>query len=629
MVSDFAAEWPLVSDTLWDFETRQIRLDGLSVNAASRFGMVIAQPNFAWEMDGQVPDHIAAPNRKPQITAVEKAFQVRAAESQSRGIPVPFVLFPEGAIPIREPDGLECVRDQMAVATGEVVFIAGLEGVTPDELADLVKRFPPSEEIAAPALEGGAFANICVIVVKYAQGSMRWHYQAKLAPSQWEDGRNMASGKRVLYFVAPRLAFVCLICFDQIAARMDETLVKALCRKLCQQGGSFAAALDFVFVPQYNPKPTSSSFAQAANLILNYDDRLLKNDLTSVVAINRAAISQEPGEFGLCGIHYKGGRWQVPDRDIGPRGYALEKMNGVVSAIFRKRTGSIHVCELVPPPFNVGHPGDPRHPLLHVKSYLLPLQCDEPDCPCPEGQDPSAGNYVQCDPIPCKLRDTLLTALPVNDVKNRWAASDRPQSDRLAANYKAVRQRLLTLTCGRAGELLDLLFLARALKKGNPDTWQPERECDAVVELASALSVLSQIGQLEFKTRPYWTAELGGVAAVVVLDGGNEKYCDNLEQEYLKAFEDAYYASDTRKRPVLFVALRSRGHVQSMVKQDDLDIARPRNWALWGTGDTPFKPFRLKAFLCKQDLFEEARRADSVTEFMREKVGDVLWKSVI
>ena len=262
-------------------------MDGLSTDSGQKLGVVLVQPEYELILDGEVPFRISETNRETQTKLIEKAFQIRKAESQDREVPIPFILFPEGAIPVCDPDGLDCLSQQMTEAQGDVIFIGGLEGLSPKELKHLVNRFPPKVDVARPDFDAvGTFVNTCVIVIKPDGGDLAWHFQAKLAPSQWEQGRDMAKGKRLLYFLSNRLAFVCQICFDHIATDGTNALNLTLCHSLIKCTQPLAAPLNFVFVPQLNPKPKDACVRRNTGHILNFQDTQLSNHLTSVVMVN-------------------------------------------------------------------------------------------------------------------------------------------------------------------------------------------------------------------------------------------------------------------------------------------------------------------------------------------------------
>jgi hypothetical protein len=119
-----------MTDGAWDFEVRRIDLGGLNVDAGRNMGLVIVQPEYELVPDGAVPFRLARECRETQTALIKQAFEIRAAEAQQRNVPVPFVLFPEGAIPVGDPDALGFVRQQIEDAQGDLIFIGGLEGLS-------------------------------------------------------------------------------------------------------------------------------------------------------------------------------------------------------------------------------------------------------------------------------------------------------------------------------------------------------------------------------------------------------------------------------------------------------------------------------------------------------------------
>jgi len=609
-------------DDSWDFEVERVNLDRFSIDAGQRLGMVIIQPEYELVPDAAIPFRISGICREAQKALIEKAFQIREGENQERRVPIPFILFPEAAIPVSDPDGLECLRQQMQQAEGEVVFIGGLEGLTPQQAHEVANTFAPGVDAAKPVFTAGAFVNLCVIAVKSVDGPLSWHFQAKLRPSQWEQPRNMAHGQRVLYFTAPRIAFLCQICFDHITMEGEESLNIALCRKLIThtQPGD-AAALDFVFLPQCNQQPGHISIRQNASRLINYQDRAFKNDMLAIVVINKAANVQEPSEYGRSGFHYRAGRWQIPILDIGPKGYELSDSDDLTSAVFRKRTHAIHVATLVPPSHNIGDSGNPRQPLENPRSYLIKEGCDPAACSCLPGTSCAVGTFVECDCLPCRLRDVLISALPTKDEKKRWQGFDVGQSQLLERHYGEIRKDLFMLRCGRARELVHLLLHMHKDGSTNPDLWSG-LQFEAVVEMLSALSVLAELKPVNFETSPQWTALLGEFLALALLDGADRKYSwDEMEVDYRKRFEGQYYRPDTRRKPVLLAMLRSRGLVQPLVKSSSLDFTKPADPNRLDDENSFTKSTPLRFYVCQDTLFEGARQANTIEEFLKSEMG--------
>lgn len=605
----------------WGFQIERICLDGLDIDASQKLGMVIVQPKYELVPDGAVPFQISAQYREAQNELIKKAFQIREFENQERNSPVPFILFPEAAIPVRDPDGLDCVRRCMEEAQGDVIFISGLEGMTPNDVDQVVEKFTPGIDSAKPLFADGTFVNLCLIVVKMADGELSWHFQAKLRPSQWEQGRNMAHGRRVLYFVAPHVAFLSQICFDHIAAQGHEHLNTVLCIRIKESTKPHAAALDFVFVPQYNPDAQHASMRQNTSLLLNHQDRLLMNAMTSIVVVNKAARLQESPVFGRSGFHYRADRWQVPIKDIGPKVYELYDSDDVTSAVFRKRTQAIHVASLLPAADNVHDPGNLRQPLENSRSYLIGIDCEPAECSCLPGSQCGVGKYVECDCLPCKLREALMKDLPTTDLKRRWTGLGEDQSTLLASHYDELRVLLFRLNCDRASDLLDLLFFHREHRKGNPDTWSDAKEVDAVRELIASMSVLRVRGRIEFETVVRQTAVIEDTIAIAVLDGENTSNCRTLATEYLTHYKS--YSVDTRLLPLLIVAIRSTGRVDPIISVFQPDHTEVKSRGPF-KGNSPYERTRERLFLCRDDLFQEARQAPALDEYLNQEMGTIL-----
>jgi hypothetical protein len=133
-----------MTESAWDFQVERVTLFDLSINATQRLGMLIVQPQYTPVRDGPIPFRISEEYREAQKVLIEMAFEIRAAESQQRNVPIPFILFPETAIPAHDPDGLEFLRQQMEGAQEDVIFIGGLVRLNSKCTATHRERKPPA-----------------------------------------------------------------------------------------------------------------------------------------------------------------------------------------------------------------------------------------------------------------------------------------------------------------------------------------------------------------------------------------------------------------------------------------------------------------------------------------------------
>jgi hypothetical protein len=607
----------------WDLNIQRVELKTLEIDATQKLGMVIAQPEYELIPDGSVPFRIAGGYRKSQSETIEKAFQIRAKESQDRHLPIPFVLFPEASIPVDDDDGLDCVRQYIETIDDDVIFIGGLEGLNPQQAQELGKRFPSADPAVDLSYTTGAFVNVCVIAVKPVKGKLSWYFQAKIRPSQWEQPRNMANGRRILYFVAPRIAFLCEICFDHIAAQGGEHLNTVVCKQLGVSTQPNAASLDFVFVPQNHPTPDHPSATQNTSILLNHQDRLLNNNFTTVVVVNKAASAATPSAYGRSGFHYQEGRWMISKSDVGPKAYSLRDLNGVTSAIFRRRAEAIHVVTFVPPTQNIGDSGNSRFPLESPRSHLLRNQSDS-WCACLAGQSCPTGKFLECDCLPCTLSDALTVDLPVRDTKKRWHGHDDVQSKILITHYGELRTNLLQLGSDRARQLTSLLLGMHDEESNNPDLWS-KLQVEALVEFIAAMSVLAELGSVDLNTPPQWSARLTDRLAVAFLDGKDRTQLWNeMALWYLKAFDKAYYRPEFRINPVLLVALRSRGLVQPLIKPHSFEITKTRIRQGLNDRESFAEPTPLRFYVCQDTLFDGAKQAKELIEFLKTEMRCVL-----
>ena len=601
----------------WDFRVLPIPLNDIAVNAGQKLGLVMVQPRYDLGRDTDPPFQIRNDQRQVQSDLIERAFQIRDYERQTWDVLVPFVLFPEYSIPLRDPNGLTALKEQMERAEGDVIFIGGLESLRTDQVPDLIKSFPPGDQNSHPDIRGDTFVNLCVIAVKSASGSLSWHYQAKIAPSQWEHRRNMALGRRVLYFHANNLGFLCQICFDHIAAQGEETFNRYLFQQLDDIGDTIS--LDYVFVPQYNISMQNTAVVSSTNELVKHESRGATVLRSALVMVNRAAEDQETKEYGRSGLHYKSGRWPIPKNDFGPLGYELCAHNDTTSAIFRKHTQAMHFAVLLPPSANLGTPRNLRQPLEQVRSYLIVDACDTTPCSCPR-RTSHAGNYVECDCLPCKLRDILVSTLPETDDKDRWDHQDEEQSRSLREGYESVRSSLLELKQDRARPIAELLLSSHHDGCGNPDMWAGLKR-EAFVEMVAALSLLAEYKPLSFDVEALWTLLLDRVIYVVVADGEDKRHTyTQIFRKYWEQFEQQYYSPNRCKQPVLFVALRSGGALDDYVERYRPDVTMPQDPQIADLRGTFEKPLEPRFYMCQDRLFDGARDAPTISSYLESKM---------
>lgn len=134
------------------------------------------------------------------------------------------------------------------------------------------------------------------------------------------------------------------------------------------------------------------------------------------------------------------------------------------------------------------------------------------------------------------------------------------------------------------------------------------------------MSVLAELQMIDLNTMLQWTASVGECFSVVLIDGLNQKSWEEMQFSYTKKFEGHYYNPDARIKPVLFVALRSRGQVQPPVKPTWFDFTTPRDQNRLSDEDSFTKPLQLRFYICQGGLFDEARRAATIKEYLKSEL---------
>jgi hypothetical protein len=148
-------------------------------------------------------------------------------------------------------------------------------------------------------------------------------------------------------------------------------------------------------------------------------------------------------------------------------------------------------------------------------------------------------------------------------------------------------------------------------------------EMDAIVELASILSIIRDRTEISLNVQGPWTADLGDQGALVIIDGGNNIHYLTLYHDYIKSYESENFMSECRNRTILIVAQRSTGRADPILQPIELDITVPT--ARIGLEDeSPFKHTRNKSYICKDDFFQQIRVDTSGTNLLNTELEKIL-----
>jgi hypothetical protein len=602
-----------------EYSIERIELDNIETQADGLLGFVLGQPLYHVEPDNGF--RIQEQDRNAQINAIERCFEIRQFECEHRGIRIPFIIFPELSIPFQAPDGLSTIRQMLEGSDRETIFIGGIEGLTTGEVSQMVESYRPPSLNSHPSYNAGAFVNVCVVAIRDRTGNIEWHFQTKLYPSQWEQRRNMARGNKLLYFHSPGVAFICQICFDHLAVAGSQSLNIDLCEKL-ESITADRVTLDYVFVPQYNPQPLHEDALESTRQLLNFQRRRLTTDMTSVFIVNRASTEQDDLQYGRSSMQQRGNRWQVPKDDLGPIGYTFVETRNLSSAVFRKRTASIHTLTLVPQQANDGNSMNMRLPLDNFRSYLLQEACDPTPCASISGTEVTPGVYVQCECLPCKLRDTLSIRLCLDDETRRWESANASFTQTLHTKYLQYRRQVLNLSCSRAYSIFSLLLIPHHEQTvcRNPDLWESS-QIEAVKELLSCLCTFNVI---ELASVPELTAHVNNIFPVAILDGENRRFWNEVVEIYKTRFSNITFSPEYRGRKMLVVALRSLGRLGNVIHQLEPEITRPTNRGVFGFLSAFTTPTSPRLYVCQSDFFAGGRDEENAPSWLETQLRSLL-----
>lgn len=274
-----------------------------------RVGVVIAQPHLT------LTQH--EPYRTPLAGKPELLRNLTATLAVSRAAPhqaekTHFTIFPEYSIPGLDGIGLidAALADQQW-PTGTIV-IGGVDALSKADFENLAGRAGSqldTEHNALGNIGANEWINCAITWTKAADGTVERWLQPKLWPA-WEEQnisyQNMYRGKSIFSFKGDlsngsKYRFSSLICFDWIATISAKPSWRWALDDLGIQAGEGELPLSWMFVIQYNPRPSHPTFMNAT--VSFFDGTIVpkvQRDRTCLVFANSAG-KPAPGRSELYG----------------------------------------------------------------------------------------------------------------------------------------------------------------------------------------------------------------------------------------------------------------------------------------------------------------------------------------
>ncbi|GFE84890.1 hypothetical protein GCM10011487_68900 [Steroidobacter agaridevorans] len=325
---------------------------------SSGVGMVLAQPFL--QLTEEEPFTCSPASKQAQLAAIARTLQIARACPHGAE-KTHFTIFPECTIP--GLDGIAAIDQQLAEPEwpGGTLVIGGVDGLTQQEFTQLSATPGTNGDNAVDNVRPHEWVNCCIIWIKFDDGSVQRWIQPKLVPAWVEIDVNhqaMFRGKSVFVFKArfdnqTFARFCALVCFDWIGTVDNQRPWKWVADDLGKQAAEIQAqiSLTWLFVVQYNPKPSHASFLSQIESFFDQTahPNVLRHNACLVMA--NAAGHDRPGranQFGSSSIlHSAQAQFAEPGCQPtycngGQRQRASGQLGKIKDALFRERGACIH-----------------------------------------------------------------------------------------------------------------------------------------------------------------------------------------------------------------------------------------------------------------------------------------------
>lgn len=452
-------------------------------------GMVIAQPFV--EFSELEPFPIRPDLRATALAGIESTLAV-ARSCMHGAAKTHFTIFPECALP--GLDGFDLIAAAVADdswPTGTVV-IGGFEGLTREQFGELVQRPGTSYDDVGSSLErvhADQWVNCCATWVKLESGQVRCWIQTKIEPAGVElqvDHQAMFKGQSIFLFKGTYTdtntpyRFATLICFDWIGVRDQRRVWEWLLEAIQQTAAANEAQLPltWLFVTQYNPGPSHTSFMSQVQPFFNpMQFPNVLRDGTCLVMANVAgkAVPGAAHEFGQSAVIFATDKFMKPENmPTFCGGGASQRPNNPLEnykdSMFRERGACIHSFrQLNPSALPPGAAGK-RHALAYATVHPYPGTADPRT---PSGVVPAVVKWVN-DEVDdsAKSLQTQYPGLPLAVIAG--AAHVRSVNALRWLPWNALNKTVLISTPGTAS---------------TPDKWK-STQSNAITHILSTFSIL-------------------------------------------------------------------------------------------------------------------------------------------
>ena len=516
-----------------------------------RVGMVIAQPHLT--LTPQEPFR-TIPARKPELLD-----NLMATLAVSRVVPhqaekTHFTIFPEYSVPgLEGVDLIDAALTDPQWPTGTIV-IGGVDALSKADFASLADRAGShldAEHNGLNNIGAGDWINCAITWTKAGDGTVERWLQPKLWPA-WEEQdisyQNMYRGKSIFSFKGNlsnglRYRFSSLICFDWIATIGAKRSWRWALDDLGIQAGEGELALSWMFVIQYNPRPSHPTFMGQVDSF--FDGTIVPNvrrDRTCLVFANSAG-KPVPGRsefYGGTSVVFSPQTLfqEATSRPTVARGGQRFRGNTLLNAFrdtyFREKGACIHSFVQINPDSVIA--GAAHRSFAVDRPFVYPLAAP-PDPRTPSNLVPACVKWIndELDDI-----TSLSDVHPAGDLSARADAAHAASIQELRALSAPSCNRVIKLATARDGQAS-----GRAASEDDADAWDTD-ERGALGHVVNTLDLFGVCGGITASDQDagHATVSLGGkILDLLAVRGKTHDQCHKSAQ--------TQFTPNTRRQAIL------------------------------------------------------------------------------
>lgn len=206
------------------------------------------------------------------------------------------IIFPEYYLPIN--NFYEIVNVIMSYSEGNKIYIIPMSQVTISDFVSLKRDINIFSEAISDDIPIDIFLNVALVFIKNDKNNLDIYCQFKTMPAYLETKphQELFLGK-ILYLwnIKEIITFSVLICFSFIGKHIVDTYSLEALLPTIENGN-----LDYIFVPEWNPRPLHWTFIETINKIC-----IASGGRTAIFFINHSSITNSAGLSSIVDLFSK------------------------------------------------------------------------------------------------------------------------------------------------------------------------------------------------------------------------------------------------------------------------------------------------------------------------------------